>query len=85
VLLPQLTQLEDAEQAAKKILAALEVPFLLEGLTLEIGASIGITIYPSDGDDADTLRPTSPCTRRRNTVRVMSCTHARRTITIPLD
>jgi diguanylate cyclase (GGDEF)-like protein len=55
VLLPQLTEHEDAEQAAEKILAALEVPFLLEGLTLEIGASIGIAIYPSDGDDADTL------------------------------
>jgi len=48
----------DATQAssmADKLLAALTLPFDLDGQTVFIGASIGISAYPADGKDAATL------------------------------
>ena len=44
-----------AELAARHVLEQLERPFLLEGQSLDIGASIGIAIFPDHGDDADML------------------------------
>ena len=40
----------DAEHLAEVILAALEAPFALDGLSIEMGCSIGIAAYPQDGD-----------------------------------
>ena len=40
---------------AEKILAALEKPFVIEGQSLEVSASIGIALCPQDGDDWTTL------------------------------
>lgn len=51
-------QLEDAAAAstlAEKILAAFEGPFEAAGQSLSIEASIGISLYPGDGDDPETL------------------------------
>jgi diguanylate cyclase (GGDEF)-like protein/PAS domain S-box-containing protein len=45
----------EATTVAQKLQAALEVPFQLEGHDLSVGASIGISVYPQDGDDAETL------------------------------
>ena len=39
----------------KKILHALDEPFLLEGQRLSIGASIGIALYPDDAIEQDSL------------------------------
>ena len=50
--------LEDADDAlvvARKLRQAVEWPFTLRGLTLEVEASIGIAIFPEHGTDADTL------------------------------
>jgi diguanylate cyclase (GGDEF)-like protein/PAS domain S-box-containing protein len=44
-----------AVQAAAKVQAAFEAPFEIEGERLEIGASVGIAIYPDHGPDADAL------------------------------
>jgi diguanylate cyclase (GGDEF)-like protein/PAS domain S-box-containing protein len=55
LLLHELTTAEDAAKSAQKLLLALARPHVIEGLTLEIGASIGIAVYPRDGDNADTL------------------------------
>jgi diguanylate cyclase (GGDEF)-like protein/PAS domain S-box-containing protein len=44
-----------AIQVAEKILRALGQPFGLEGHNLDVGASIGITLYPEHGGDANTL------------------------------
>jgi diguanylate cyclase (GGDEF)-like protein len=49
-----------AEEAAlvhvvERILIAIERPFLLGGLELEVGASVGIALYPRDADDVATL------------------------------
>jgi EAL domain-containing protein (putative c-di-GMP-specific phosphodiesterase class I) len=45
----------DAVLIVQRILAALEPPLDLEGHTINIGASIGIAVYPDHGADADTL------------------------------
>jgi diguanylate cyclase (GGDEF)-like protein/PAS domain S-box-containing protein len=46
---------KDAGVVAEKIIAMLAEPFLLKGHQCSIGASIGISLYPHDGDDAETL------------------------------
>ena len=38
-----------------KLLASLVEPFLIEGHDLRVGASIGISVYPQAGHDAETL------------------------------
>ncbi len=40
---------------ARRILQALTTPFQVEGQELYIGASLGISVYPQDGDDLSTL------------------------------
>jgi len=45
----------DAEVVAKKIISILSRPFYLDGNECAIGASIGISVYPQDGEDVDTL------------------------------
>jgi diguanylate cyclase (GGDEF)-like protein len=46
---------QDAEQVAQKILRAFSKPFEVNGHELFITPSIGISLYPSDGSDAETL------------------------------
>ncbi|MGB6875961.1 MAG: EAL domain-containing protein [Candidatus Acidiferrales bacterium] len=55
MLLPDLTCEEDAPASAQKILLSLNAPHSLAGGGLYIGASIGISLYPKDGEDAETL------------------------------
>ncbi len=55
VLLPTVTQVEGAEAVAKKILAALKPPLDVGGRNLDIGASLGIVMFPQHGEDADKL------------------------------
>ncbi|MFC4932271.1 putative bifunctional diguanylate cyclase/phosphodiesterase [Massilia sp. GCM10023247] len=45
----------EATTVAQKLQAALDAPFLVDGHDLRIGASVGISVYPQDGMDADTL------------------------------
>nr|WP_315464273.1 EAL domain-containing protein [uncultured Rhodoferax sp.] len=44
-----------AEQAARRILAALGPPFTLDGMSFSLGCSIGIALYPEDGQTLDVL------------------------------
>ncbi|MFQ6022189.1 MAG: putative bifunctional diguanylate cyclase/phosphodiesterase [Acidiferrobacterales bacterium] len=44
-----------AEMAARMLLKALRVPFIVEAQSFEIGASIGIALYPEHGEDANVL------------------------------
>ena len=46
---------DSATEMAKKIQERLEKPFLLSGLSIDIGASIGIALYPGHGEGAVTL------------------------------
>jgi diguanylate cyclase (GGDEF)-like protein/PAS domain S-box-containing protein len=45
----------EATTVAQKLQAALEEPFMIEGHELRVGASVGISVYPTDGEDAETL------------------------------
>jgi diguanylate cyclase (GGDEF)-like protein len=55
LLLPIVTRVENAVRAASKILAAMKEPFSIEGHEVFLTASIGVAIFPNDGDSADTL------------------------------
>jgi diguanylate cyclase (GGDEF)-like protein len=54
-LLPMLTRLKHAQGVARKLAAAAAQPVTIDGHTLACSASIGISVYPWDGEDADTL------------------------------
>jgi len=45
----------DAGRIAERLRVALEEPFDVQGLTLRVGASVGIAVYPEHADSADTL------------------------------
>jgi diguanylate cyclase (GGDEF)-like protein/PAS domain S-box-containing protein len=55
LLLPQVMGIEDAEQIAKKIISELERPFYIDNNELFISVSIGISLYPNDGETIDSL------------------------------
>jgi diguanylate cyclase (GGDEF)-like protein/PAS domain S-box-containing protein len=55
VLLTDLAHGEDARLVAQKILDSLSQPFLLGAHELEVTPSIGIAVYPNDGEDVETL------------------------------
>jgi len=55
LLLPNIEHAEDAAYSAQKMLGALAQPHLIEGHDLHISVSIGISIYPNDGQDAEAL------------------------------
>ncbi|MBY0555865.1 MAG: EAL domain-containing protein, partial [Burkholderiaceae bacterium] len=45
----------EASMVAQKLLGTLNTPFLIDGHDLRVGGSIGISVYPQDGSDAETL------------------------------
>jgi diguanylate cyclase (GGDEF)-like protein/PAS domain S-box-containing protein len=45
----------EASMVAQKLLATLNAPIIIEGHDLRVGGSIGISVYPQDGHDAETL------------------------------
>ena len=55
VLLSQVEHAEDAAISARKTLRALTAPHLIDGKSLDINVSIGVSTYPIDGQDAESL------------------------------
>jgi diguanylate cyclase (GGDEF)-like protein len=55
VLLPDIEGDTAALQVARGIVELLEQPFIVEDMSVDVGASIGIAIAPRDGVDAGTL------------------------------
>jgi diguanylate cyclase (GGDEF)-like protein len=55
ILLSEITHPEDAATSARKILLSLGAPSSIGGHDLHINGSIGISVYPEDGADAETL------------------------------
>jgi diguanylate cyclase (GGDEF)-like protein len=55
VVVTELERPDGAAVAAEKIARTLSEPFCLDGHVVHVGASIGITIYPTDGEDPDYL------------------------------
>ena len=45
----------DVETVARKVLATLGEPFEVESHTLQIGASVGISMYPANGENSEAL------------------------------
>lgn len=43
------------EAVASKVGAILSEPFLVDGIEIYVSASVGISLFPADGDDAETL------------------------------
>ncbi|QNA97881.1 EAL domain-containing protein [Massilia sp. Se16.2.3] len=55
IVLPELRDRDDARIIADKFLESLQRPFDLDGHEVHISASIGIAIYPGDGESIDEL------------------------------
>ncbi|HVR71666.1 MAG TPA: EAL domain-containing protein [Vicinamibacteria bacterium] len=55
LLLPGVQGPAESERVAGKVLDTLREPFRLEGRELFVTASMGISLYPDDGEDTDTL------------------------------
>jgi diguanylate cyclase (GGDEF)-like protein/PAS domain S-box-containing protein len=55
IILSQLTRAGDAALVARKLLGELSGPIQLGGMSMQITASIGIAIWPRDGDDQEAL------------------------------
>ena len=55
ILLSQVEHAEDAAFSARKILRALTVPHTIDNKNLDINVSIGVSTYPGDGQDAESL------------------------------
>jgi len=46
---------EEAARIAQRIIDSIAEPFLIEGHEIRLSASLGITLFPTDGSDPDTL------------------------------
>ncbi|MBI3524343.1 MAG: EAL domain-containing protein [Betaproteobacteria bacterium] len=55
ILLAEIDQPQDAAQVAEKLRAAIDVPQQIGGHELHVTLSIGISVYPNDGGDADAV------------------------------
>jgi diguanylate cyclase (GGDEF)-like protein len=55
IVLPDLESADQAVTVARHIVGAFAEPFDLDGQVVQIGASIGITMFPDDGHDPDDL------------------------------
>jgi diguanylate cyclase (GGDEF)-like protein len=55
VLIEDVNAVRDAEIIAEKMLADFKTPFMCDGHDIQTSASIGIALYPDDGEDAYTL------------------------------
>lgn len=55
VVLEGLVERQEAGPIAEKLVQAFRAPFLVQGTPCSVGASVGISCYPEDGDDPDVL------------------------------
>lgn len=55
ILLPGLGPERPPERVARHVLAALNETYIVDGTELSLSASIGISLYPDNADDVDTL------------------------------
>ncbi len=69
LLLPELDGQESAVVAADKIRAHLATPYVVDGMTIAVTASIGLSVYPADGKEYGDLIRMSDVAMYRNKVR----------------
>ena len=55
VLLPDVERESEVEEAARRLLDVMQMPFELEGRELYVTASIGVVLFPLHGEDPQTL------------------------------
>jgi diguanylate cyclase (GGDEF)-like protein/PAS domain S-box-containing protein len=55
ILIPDLDRAEDALNVAHRVKDAMRRPFMLEGHEIFVTVSIGISLYPEDGEDCNSL------------------------------
>ncbi len=55
VLLEDLENLQEAAQVAERVLKTLHEPVIIQGIRLQVGASIGMAFYPQDAQNAEDL------------------------------
>ncbi len=55
ILLPSVSGLAQARDIAERVAGVLARPFPVEGITVEVGVSIGVALYPEHGADASEL------------------------------
>ncbi len=55
LLLPEIPTIEVAKNVAERVILSFQKPFDVENRKIPITASIGIAVYPEDGNDADAL------------------------------
>ena len=65
ILLPGIKRVEDTSRIAQKIITAFQEPWVLAGYEFNITPSMGIAVYPNDGEDADTLMKNADATMYR--------------------
>jgi diguanylate cyclase (GGDEF)-like protein len=55
VLLPAPIDMERAATMAERLVESMMLPFMIDGMNLDLGVSIGAALYPDHGVDLDTL------------------------------
>ena len=55
ILLSEIDQPEDAEAIAQKVVVSVAEPHIVAGHELQLTASVGIALYPEDGQDSQSL------------------------------
>ena len=55
IVLPGVTQKEDCERFAQRLIAEVSKPVLIDGHLIIVGSSVGISICPDNGNDFDQL------------------------------
>ena len=55
VLLPEIDEIEDVAKSAERVIGTVRQPFVVDDHELYVTTSIGIAVYPEDGDSVETL------------------------------
>ncbi|MCW9024300.1 MAG: GGDEF domain-containing protein [Gammaproteobacteria bacterium] len=55
ILIDQLNHFEDVEKVVKKLLLEIALPFYIEEHIIQVKGSIGISLFPTNGDECSTL------------------------------
>jgi PAS domain S-box-containing protein len=55
ILLTEMRTPEDAAVSARRVNEALALPFVVKDVEVHLGCSVGISTFPEDGDDTETL------------------------------
>jgi diguanylate cyclase (GGDEF)-like protein len=55
ILVTEISEAQDASRVARRVLEGLAAPYVIDGREMVVTGSMGIAVYPFDGEDVDTL------------------------------